>query len=91
MTICLVGTEAEVIAANTQIENAMGVPYGITTGWDTPTQIYEISNYYIVSPEQDAIYNGHTGAELMEAVTAQVTQEEYSPDWRPPSSEMEND
>ncbi len=83
--VCLVGAQAEVIAANSQIESAMGVPYGITTGWDIPTQIYEQSDYFIAMPIPEAIYNGHTGAELMAAVTANVTPEEYNPNWRPPS------
>ena len=80
----LVGTENDVVTANAQIQQNAGIPYEGTTEWSTPTQAYQQNFWFIPMPIPDAIYNGHTGVELMQNVI-NVTQEPYDPNWLPPA------
>lgn len=83
----LVGTEEEINIANTQIESNAGIPYGNTVRWAVPTQAYEQNFWFIPMPNPNAIYNGHTGEELMQNVI-NVAEEEFNPNWFPPQPEQ---
>jgi hypothetical protein len=79
----LVGTEDQIIAANNQINNNAGYPCPGTERWGIPTQAYEQDFWFIPMPMPDAIYNGHTGQELMLNVI-NVVEEESQSNWWPP-------
>jgi hypothetical protein len=82
LNLFLLGTESEVIAANAKIGANAGYPCEGTLEWDIPTQAYEQEFWFIAVPQPYAIYNGHTGEELMEGVS-NLRQEESQENWWP--------
>ncbi len=79
----LIGTLEQVTVANAQIEINAGYPCEGTSNWSVPAQAYEQDFWFIAMPESNAIYNWHTGEELMEGVS-NVQQEESQENWWPP-------
>lgn len=82
----LIGTEQDVIAANAKIEQNAGIPYPGTDRWDTPKQAYQQEFWFIYMPNPETIFNGYTGAEMMNGVV-NVSQEPFDPNWIPPPEE----
>lgn len=82
-----VGTEAQVIAANQQIDSNCSFPDGRTTTWAIPVQAYGESFWFIAAPPPGGYNNGignWTQAQMIAGVQ-NVTLEDGNPDWWPPA------
>lgn len=91
MPLYYTGTEAQIIAANNQINSNCGFPSGGTTTWAIPQQAYEQDFWFILMPPPEGYKNGainKTQAEMIAGVV-NVTEAESQPDWFPPNPPME--
>lgn len=80
MTIrCLVGTEEQVIAANTQIEKNLNIPKPGTDRWSIPEKMDQNELWFIFLPEVS--WNEYSKEQAAED-TLFVTEMDFQYNWR---------
>lgn len=85
MTMMLTSTnQADIIAANAQIEINSGIPTpdGKTTKWSTPKKAYQQDFWFIKMPPPEG-WNGISQKEMMQNVV-DVVQIAFNSNWYPP-------
>lgn len=87
MSICLTGTQSDVIAANSEIDLNCGFPNKNTFTWADPQQAYQQTFWFIAMPPPEGYKDGigsWTQDQMMKDVV-NVNQQKFDPSWNPPS------
>lgn len=87
--LCLIGSQAEIVSANTQISSNLGLPFRETTAWAVPENNYtDNTQWFFMMPpaegwtREDGTF--FTQDQMMNGVV-NVTQAESQPNWFPPN------
>lgn len=81
------GAEADVVAANDQINANCGFPDEYTETWAVPTQAYQSTFWFIIMPPPQGYMNpraSFTQQQMIDNVQ-NVSIEQSQPDWWPPA------
>jgi hypothetical protein len=87
MTLYFTGTEENIIIANNQIGQNLGLPFRGTLRWADPLKAYQQDFWFILMPDSDGWTREDgthfTQEQMIDGVT-NVNIEESDPNWFPP-------
>jgi hypothetical protein len=84
MSICLIGSYEDVVAANQKIELNSGIPNEDTACWDVPKEAYNQNFWFIEKPLVTG-WNDLTQEQMMQDVV-NVTEVEFDSSWLQPAT-----